>query len=107
MKMVIDLDAQLGNKWFKIACHLLGRINNEIRTIRILTSRKTMEWGVDPLTYKPLSITEEHPKQPTKHDFRSQVTDKTKEPETCFNIHNKLSKGRRPNANDDDEPMKF
>ncbi|XWS75595.1 hypothetical protein CRYUN_Cryun01aG0104300 [Craigia yunnanensis] len=96
-KMVIDLHAQLGNRWSKIASHLPGRTDNEIKNhwnTRI--KKKLRKMGIDPLTHKPLCTTEqqqqqqqeqeqeqEQEKQLPKPAVKSQV-DKTKEPETSI-----------------------
>ncbi|GMI69019.1 myb domain protein 20 [Hibiscus trionum] len=79
-KMVIDLHAQLGNRWSKIASHLPGRTDNEIKNHwNTHIKKKLRKMGIDPLTHKPLSTAEEHhihPQQP------QQQADKTKELET-------------------------
>ncbi|RAL43623.1 hypothetical protein DM860_017366 [Cuscuta australis] len=54
-KMVIDLHAQLGNKWSKIASHLPGRTDNEIKNLwNTHIKKKLRKMGVDPITHKPL-----------------------------------------------------
>ncbi|PON89067.1 MYB transcription factor [Trema orientale] len=55
-QMVIDLHAQLGNRWSKIASHLPGRTDNEIKNHwNTHIKKKLKKMGVDPLTHKPLS----------------------------------------------------
>ncbi|CAL5323691.1 unnamed protein product [Camellia sinensis] len=62
-KMVIDLHAQLGNRWSKIASHLPGRTDNEIKNHwNTHIKKKLRKMGIDPLTHKPL------PTPPTDHD---------------------------------------
>ncbi|KAK6118020.1 hypothetical protein DH2020_048235 [Rehmannia glutinosa] len=54
-KMVIDLHAQLGNRWAKIASHLPGRTDNEIKNHwNTHIKKKLNKMGIDPLTHKPL-----------------------------------------------------
>lgn len=57
-KMVIDLHAQLGNRWSKIASHLPGRTDNEIKNHwNTHIKKKLKKMGIDPLTHKPLPPT--------------------------------------------------
>ncbi|KAL6846129.1 hypothetical protein ACP4OV_023577 [Aristida adscensionis] len=59
-KTVIDLHAQLGNRWSKIAAHLPGRTDNEIKNHwNTHIKKKLRNMGLDPLTHKPL-----HPPPP-------------------------------------------
>ncbi|CAO2201903.1 unnamed protein product [Urochloa humidicola] len=54
-KLVIDLHAQLGNRWSKIASHLPGRTDNEIKNHwNTHIKKKLKKMGLDPLTHKPL-----------------------------------------------------
>ncbi|KAL4569234.1 hypothetical protein LXL04_024869 [Taraxacum kok-saghyz] len=56
-KMVIDLHAQLGNRWSKIASHLPGRTDNEIKNHwNTHIKKKLKKMGIDPLTHKPLPL---------------------------------------------------
>ncbi|EPS58402.1 hypothetical protein M569_16412, partial [Genlisea aurea] len=58
-KMVIDLHAQLGNRWSKIASHLPGRTDNEIKNHwNTHIKKKLRKMGIDPLTHKPLPLQE-------------------------------------------------
>ncbi|CAI9111359.1 OLC1v1011568C1 [Oldenlandia corymbosa var. corymbosa] len=53
--MVIDLHAQLGNRWSKIASHLPGRTDNEIKNHwNTHIKKKLKKMGIDPVTHKPL-----------------------------------------------------
>ncbi|XXG40908.1 hypothetical protein AAC387_Pa01g1504 [Persea americana] len=55
-KMVIDLHAHLGNRWSKIASHLPGRTDNEIKNHwNTHIKKKLKKMGIDPVTHKPLS----------------------------------------------------
>ncbi|KAL5810076.1 hypothetical protein ACOSQ4_026644 [Xanthoceras sorbifolium] len=63
-QMVIDLHAQLGNRWSKIASHLPGRTDNEIKNHwNTHIKKKLRKMGIDPLTHKPLSTTTPPPQQ--------------------------------------------
>ncbi|XP_039127777.1 transcription factor MYB20-like [Dioscorea cayenensis subsp. rotundata] len=54
-KLVIDLHAQLGNRWSKIASHLPGRTDNEIKNHWNTHIKKKLEkMGIDPQTHKPI-----------------------------------------------------
>lgn len=54
-KMVIDLHAQLGNRWSKIASHLPGRTDNEIKNHwNTHIKKKLKKMGIDPVTHQPL-----------------------------------------------------
>lgn len=60
-KLIIDLHAQLGNKWSKIASHMPGRTDNEIKNLwHTHIKKKLSKMGIDPLTHKPI-----HPDPPT------------------------------------------
>ncbi|GMI73935.1 hypothetical protein HRI_001062800 [Hibiscus trionum] len=63
-QMVIDLHAQLGNRWSKIASHLPGRTDNEIKNHwNTHVKKKLKKMGIDPLTHKPLSTIPSEPQQ--------------------------------------------
>ncbi|KAL9316372.1 hypothetical protein ACSQ67_017373 [Phaseolus vulgaris] len=98
-KMVIDLHAQLGNRWSKIASHLPGRTDNEIKNHwNTHIKKKLKKMGIDPITHKPLPnateqtqnqpnqqqlhqpLEEEQNQQPLQVDFDPKV-DPSKEPE--------------------------
>ncbi|CAI9780885.1 unnamed protein product [Fraxinus pennsylvanica] len=71
-KMVIDLHAELGNRWSKIASHLPGRTDNEIKNHwNTHIKKKLKKMGIDPLNHKPLPmITAEKP--PQNHQTRQE-----------------------------------
>ncbi|GAB2287660.1 hypothetical protein Dimus_022029 [Dionaea muscipula] len=55
-RMVIDLHAKLGNRWSKIASHLPGRTDNEIKNHwNTHIKKKLKKMGIDPQTHKPIS----------------------------------------------------
>ncbi|XWS30841.1 hypothetical protein CRYUN_Cryun23aG0025400 [Craigia yunnanensis] len=92
-QMVIDLHAQLGNRWSKIASHLPGRTDNEIKNHwNTHIKKKLRKMGIDPLNHKPLSTTEQQQQQQQKQEQKKQLpkpavksqVDKTKEPETSI-----------------------
>ncbi|KAK9105926.1 hypothetical protein Scep_022770 [Stephania cephalantha] len=63
--MVIDLHASLGNRWSKIAGHLPGRTDNEIKNHwNTHIKKKLKKMGIDPLTHQPIvSNSDHHQKQ--------------------------------------------
>nr|URY18929.1 MYB protein [Zanthoxylum bungeanum] len=61
-KIIIDLHAQLGNRWSKIASHLPGRTDNEIKNHwNTHIKKKLRKLGIDPLNHKPLNQQEQEP----------------------------------------------
>ncbi|CDP01404.1 unnamed protein product [Coffea canephora] len=88
-KMVIDLHSQLGNRWSKIASHLPGRTDNEIKNHwNTHIKKKLMNMGIDPVTHKPLpqstSSTEQpQEEQPKNHPDSDQ--EPKKEPASSVN----------------------
>ncbi|KAF3331527.1 protein ODORANT1-like protein [Carex littledalei] len=58
-KLVIDLHAQFGNRWSKIAAQLPGRTDNEIKNLwNTHIKKKLAKMGIDPITHKPVSPSE-------------------------------------------------
>ncbi|XP_024993751.1 protein ODORANT1-like [Cynara cardunculus var. scolymus] len=54
-QLVIDLHARLGNRWSKIASHLPGRTDNEIKNHwNTHIKKKLIKMGLDPVTHEPL-----------------------------------------------------
>ncbi|PUZ70644.1 hypothetical protein GQ55_2G249900 [Panicum hallii var. hallii] len=54
-KTVIDLHSELGNRWSKIASHLPGRTDNEIKNHwNTHIKKKLRKMGIDPATHRPL-----------------------------------------------------
>ncbi|GAU41451.1 hypothetical protein TSUD_237010 [Trifolium subterraneum] len=53
-RVIINLHSVLGNKWSKIAAHLPGRTDNEIKNFWNTNIRKKLlKMGIDPETHKP------------------------------------------------------
>ncbi|XP_020206207.1 transcription factor MYB41 [Cajanus cajan] len=53
-RLIINLHSVLGNKWSKIAAHLPGRTDNEIKNYWNTSIRKKLlKMGIDPETHKP------------------------------------------------------
>ncbi|XP_027360989.1 transcription factor MYB41-like [Abrus precatorius] len=53
-RIIINLHSVLGNKWSKIAAHLPGRTDNEIKNYWNTSIRKRLlKMGIDPETHKP------------------------------------------------------
>ncbi|XP_042023055.1 transcription factor MYB20-like [Salvia splendens] len=54
-RLVIDLHAELGNRWSKIASHLPGRTDNDIKNQwNTHIKKKLKKMGIDPVTHQPL-----------------------------------------------------
>ncbi|GMJ16062.1 myb domain protein 9 [Hibiscus trionum] len=53
-RVIINLHSVLGNKWSRIATHLPGRTDNEIKNFwNCRIRRKLLNLGIDPHTHKP------------------------------------------------------
>ncbi|KAI9100343.1 hypothetical protein K1719_024561 [Acacia pycnantha] len=73
-KMVIDLHAQLGNRWSKIASHLPGRTDNEIKNHwNTHIKKKLKKMGIDPVTHKPLSDQQQTQNNPSSKINQVQI----------------------------------
>ncbi|KAB1208087.1 Protein ODORANT1 [Morella rubra] len=101
-QMVIDLHSQLGNRWSKIASHLPGRTDNEIKNHwNTHIKKKLKKMGIDPITHKPISTATDQPQlkpqQQLQHQKEQEQTqqqtsptdstseiDQNKEPETSL-----------------------
>ncbi|XP_075673460.1 transcription factor MYB20-like [Castanea sativa] len=82
-KMVIDLHAQLGNRWSKIASHLPGRTDNEIKNHwNTHIKKKLKKMGIDPLTHKPISTATDEPQtQQQEEQLQHQKEEEQKQQE--------------------------
>ncbi|KQJ98346.1 transcription factor MYB20 [Brachypodium distachyon] len=76
-KLVVDLHAQLGNRWSKIASQLPGRTDNEIKNHwNTHIKKKLRKLGIDPLTHKPLPVPDQKlPEQEKKTESTETGTD--------------------------------
>nr|QGU34063.1 MYB1 [Taiwania cryptomerioides] len=55
-QLIIDLHAHLGNRWSKIASHLPGRTDNEIKNYwNTHIKKKLKRMGIDPVTHRSIS----------------------------------------------------
>ncbi|XAR70648.1 hypothetical protein NMG60_11027566 [Bertholletia excelsa] len=55
-QVIIDLHSILGNKWSRIAAHLPGRTDNEIKNYwNTHMRKKLLQRGIDPKTHRPIS----------------------------------------------------
>ncbi|WMV43359.1 hypothetical protein MTR67_036744 [Solanum verrucosum] len=55
-EIIINLHSLLGNKWSRIAAHLPGRTDNEIKNFyNTHLRKKLLRLGIDPRTHKPIS----------------------------------------------------
>ncbi|KAL2528142.1 myb domain protein 20 [Forsythia ovata] len=92
-KIVIDLHAKLGNRWSKIASHLPGRTDNEIKNHwNTHIKKKLRNMGIDPLVHNPLPPTtttppplQEQTQNPVAgQELLSDSVDQNKETETSM-----------------------
>ncbi|CAM0951283.1 unnamed protein product [Alopecurus aequalis] len=75
-RTVIDLHEQLGNRWSKIASHLPGRTDNEIKNHwNTHIKKKLKKMGIDPVTHKPLkpAPAKQQPERPSGDDSTEQT----------------------------------
>ncbi|XP_022844265.1 transcription factor MYB20-like [Olea europaea var. sylvestris] len=90
-KTVIDLHSQLGNRWSKIASHLPGRTDNEIKNHwNTHIKKKLRKMGIDPLTHQPLptNTTENEPPKPQAAQPEVAVQNKEEEEEEVVVVDN-------------------
>ncbi|KAL9263870.1 Transcription factor MYB39-like protein [Drosera capensis] len=56
-QLIIDLHSVLGNKWSRIATHLPGRTDNEIKNYwNTRIRKKLLQMGIDPVTHRPRNV---------------------------------------------------
>ncbi|KAI9162333.1 hypothetical protein LWI28_026234 [Acer negundo] len=85
-QLVIDLHAKLGNRWSKIASHLPGRTDNEIKNHwNTHIKKKLRKLGIDPLTHTPLSTPT--PQQQPQND-QNQVPQQITKPPSIMSEQN-------------------
>ncbi|TMW99499.1 hypothetical protein EJD97_002443 [Solanum chilense] len=55
-EIIINLHSLLGNKWSRIASHLPGRTDNEIKNLwNTHLKKKLLKSGIDPVTHQPIT----------------------------------------------------
>ncbi|XP_019261554.1 PREDICTED: myb-related protein 306-like [Nicotiana attenuata] len=55
-QMIINFHSVLGNKWSRIASHLPGRTDNEIKNFwNTQLKKKLLKSGIDPVTHQPIT----------------------------------------------------
>ncbi|KAL8150734.1 hypothetical protein V2J09_020542 [Rumex salicifolius] len=111
-QMVIDLHAKLGNRWSKIASHLPGRTDNEIKNHwNTHIKKKLKKLGIDPQTHKPISQSQETDHQTpgnssstSDHDNKSkQKTEESEQSNSVFqNIEDSFCVDEIPLINPDE-----
>ncbi|KAG8072271.1 hypothetical protein GUJ93_ZPchr0006g41987 [Zizania palustris] len=80
-KMVIDLHAQLGNRWSKIAARLPGRTDNEIKNHwNTHIKKKLKKMGINPVTHQPVSPAQPDPLKQQQQQERHQRLDEPTKP---------------------------
>ncbi|CAK7339018.1 unnamed protein product [Dovyalis caffra] len=99
-KMVIELHAQLGNRWSKIASHLPGRTDNEIKNHwNTHIKKKLRKMGIDPLTHKPLSTIETPPPPEQEVQLQNNIQEPEKQAgqQSCSpNVISELDQNKEP-----------
>ncbi|WVZ81707.1 hypothetical protein U9M48_029053 [Paspalum notatum var. saurae] len=72
-RLVIDLHAQLGNRWSKIAARLPGRTDNEIKNHwNTHIRKKLLRMGIDPVTHLPLQQLQQDTPAPPPEQMQQQ-----------------------------------
>ncbi|KAJ4912179.1 myb domain protein 43 [Raphanus sativus] len=100
-QMVIDLHAQLGNRWSKIASHLPGRTDNEIKNHwNTHIKKKLKKMGIDPMTHKPLLEGSQQQAHDEKNTNQEDQQTK-KEEEQQYQLDKDLEKNNTPISTDD------
>ncbi|KAI4388915.1 hypothetical protein MLD38_001203 [Melastoma candidum] len=73
-KLVIDLHSQLGNRWSKIASHMPGRTDNEIKNHwNTHIKKKLRKMGIDPMTHKPIHDVQNQQQQQEEEEEREEA----------------------------------
>ncbi|KAJ4754099.1 Myb-related transcription factor [Rhynchospora pubera] len=87
-KLVIDLHAQLGNRWSKIAAQLPGRTDNDVKNIwNTHIKKKLVKMGIDPITHKPFSPSE----NPSDESHGEEEEEKTPVDSLCSDSEKSLA----------------
>ncbi|XP_043703888.1 myb-related protein 315-like [Telopea speciosissima] len=73
---IIQLHALLGNRWSKIAAHLPGRTDNEIKNHWNTRIKKKMNLlGLDPSTHKPITVSPKQQQQQQQEEEEEEEED--------------------------------
>ncbi|KXG30816.1 protein ODORANT1 [Sorghum bicolor] len=98
--LVIDLHAQLGNRWSKIAARLPGRTDNEIKNHwNTHIKKKLKKMGIDPVTHRPLA----QPLAPPLTQQRDPAPQVREEGERCDEPSKQQASSQGPAAGGADE----
>ncbi|CAL5037936.1 unnamed protein product [Urochloa decumbens] len=85
-RLVIDLHAQLGNRWSKIAARLPGRTDNEIKNHwNTHIRKKLLRMGIDPVTHLPLqeqAVPPSAPQEQERHQPPQQQRQEHQQPQS-------------------------
>ncbi|XP_039144490.1 transcription factor MYB20-like [Dioscorea cayenensis subsp. rotundata] len=112
-KLVIDLHAQLGNRWSKIASQLPGRTDNEIKNHwNTHIKKKLRKMGIDPMTHKPISNTisssthdhDQVPQEQAQHERQASSSPEAnvqKSKEKCSQCSKSITEDNDTNYNED------
>ncbi|KAL1820433.1 hypothetical protein ACET3Z_015302 [Daucus carota] len=106
-KLIIDLHSQLGNKWSRIASHMPGRTDNEIKNLwHTHIKKKLSKMGTNPPTHKPhpsdhlpTDIHQNHDAQPSEESREVNEEDKLQENEGMSLLEESIV------TNTDDHPL--
>ncbi|KAM7278779.1 hypothetical protein ACFE04_005913 [Oxalis oulophora] len=103
-KMVIDLHAQLGNRWSKIASKLPGRTDNEIKNHwNTHIKKKLKKMGIDPLTHKPLITSSSASSSSTTGQKQEETKTQTQTKEDKVNMINENKDNIKTTMDDHDQ----
>uniref|UniRef100_A0ACD5XRU3 Uncharacterized protein n=1 Tax=Avena sativa TaxID=4498 RepID=A0ACD5XRU3_AVESA len=96
-RTVVDLHEQLGNRWSKIASHLPGRTDNEIKNHwNTHIKKKLRKMGIDPATHKPLQQQQPQQRPPGGGDSPEEKLPAADEKQA------EVATGKQSAAHDDD-----
>ncbi|KAH9299613.1 hypothetical protein KI387_031295, partial [Taxus chinensis] len=104
-QLIIELHSYLGNRWSKIASHLPGRTDNEIKNYwNTHIKKKLKRMGIDPVTHRPITdqVPDTNPPGESNNTFlRASNTEEYLAPKLDLNSHNTNEKLRTFNNDND------